>query len=71
MEEFRPYIRQYFVKSDIDGKPISRMFRSIVYQRAKGEAETVVGPENSCRLWKIVMMEPAGGGELFDRPQLR
>ena len=41
MEWLRPYIRQYLVESDTDGMPISRMFRSIVYQRAKGAQETV------------------------------
>jgi len=41
MEEIRPFIRQYFVESDTDGAPINRMFRSIVYQRAKGAIETV------------------------------
>lgn len=41
MEWLRPYIRQYLIESDTDGRPISRMFRSIVYQRAKGELETV------------------------------
>ncbi len=41
MEEIRPFIRQYFVESDTDGAPISRMFRSVVYQRAKGALETV------------------------------
>jgi glutamate synthase domain-containing protein 2 len=41
MEFLRPFVRQYFVESDTDGAPINRMFRSIVYQRAKGELETV------------------------------
>ncbi|WP_198942552.1 FMN-binding glutamate synthase family protein [Methyloprofundus sedimenti] len=41
MEAIRPYIRQYFIESDIDGSPINRMFRSIVYQRAKNARETV------------------------------
>ncbi len=41
MEEIRPFIRQYFVESDTDGAPLNRMFRSIVYQRAKGALETV------------------------------
>ena len=41
MEGLRPYIRQYFIESDTDGTPISRMFRNIVYQRAKGELESV------------------------------
>ncbi len=41
MEALRPFVRQYFVESDTDGTPINRMFRSIVYQRAKGELESV------------------------------
>jgi glutamate synthase domain-containing protein 2 len=41
MEWLRPYIRQYLIESDTDGAPINRMFRSIVYQRAKGALETV------------------------------
>ncbi len=41
MEFLRPFVRQYFVESDTDGAPVNRMFRSIVYQRAKGELETV------------------------------
>ncbi|MCA1790774.1 MAG: FMN-binding glutamate synthase family protein, partial [Thioalkalivibrio sp.] len=41
MEALRPFMRQYFVESDTDGAPINRMFRSIVYQRAKGELESV------------------------------
>jgi hypothetical protein len=35
METLRPYIRQYFVESDTDGVPVNRMFRNVVYQRAK------------------------------------
>jgi glutamate synthase domain-containing protein 2 len=41
MEWLRPFIRQYLIESDTDGAPINRMFRSIVYQRAKGARETV------------------------------
>lgn len=36
----RPEIQQYFIESNIDAFPIEREFRSIVYQRAKGELET-------------------------------
>jgi len=39
-ESFRVEIQQYFVESDIDGRPISREFRSLVYQRAKGVRDT-------------------------------
>ncbi len=41
MEALRPYVREYFVESDTDGTPVNRMFRSIVYQRAKGARDTV------------------------------
>ncbi len=39
-ESIRPEIQQYFVESDLDGRPISREFRSLVYQRAKGMRDT-------------------------------
>ena len=39
-EWMRPKLYQYFVESDTEGRPISRMFRSIVYQRAKQELDT-------------------------------
>lgn len=35
-ESIRPEINQYFVESDIDGRPFNRINRSIIYQRAKG-----------------------------------
>jgi len=37
-EYVRPEIRQYLVESDQDAAPFSRSQRSLVYQRAKGEA---------------------------------
>src|SRR5271155_5453288 len=40
MEVLRPKIYQYFVESDINGRPFSRYQRSVVYQRAKKELET-------------------------------
>lgn len=40
MEDLRPKIYQYFVESDIDGRPFDRNFRSIVYARAKKELDT-------------------------------
>ena len=39
-ESVRPEIQQYFVESDTSGTPIPREFRSLVYQRAKGERDT-------------------------------
>lgn len=41
MEALRPKIYQYFIESDMDGRPINRIFRSVVYQRSKGELDTV------------------------------
>jgi len=41
LEWMRPMIRQYFIEEDTDGLPVSRVFRSVVYQRAKGEIDTV------------------------------
>ncbi len=40
LELIRPEIQQYFVESNIDAFPIEREFRSLVYQRAKGQLET-------------------------------
>lgn len=40
MEELRPKIYQYFIESELNGRPINRMFRSVVYQRAKKELDT-------------------------------
>ncbi|MGB0496274.1 MAG: FMN-binding glutamate synthase family protein [Kangiellaceae bacterium] len=39
-ESIRPEIQQYFVESDINGTPVSREFRSLIYQRAKGARDT-------------------------------
>lgn len=40
MEFVRPFVRQYFIESDIDGAPVNRMFRSVIYQRAKCSLDT-------------------------------
>ena len=40
LESFRPEIQQYFIETDTNGMPISREFRTLVYQRAKGERDT-------------------------------
>lgn len=39
-ESIRPEIQQYFVESDTNGQPVSREFRALVYQRAKGQRDT-------------------------------
>ena len=40
LESIRPEIMQYFVEGDTEGRPINRILRSLVYQRAKGQNDT-------------------------------
>jgi glutamate synthase domain-containing protein 2 len=40
-EDLRPKIQQYFVESDTDGAPINRNDRSVIYQRAKKQIDTI------------------------------
>jgi glutamate synthase domain-containing protein 2 len=40
LEAIRPEIQQYFIESDIDGRPFSREIRAVIYQRAKGATDT-------------------------------
>jgi glutamate synthase domain-containing protein 2 len=40
LEKLRPEIMQYFVETDTEGTPINRMFRSLVYRRAKKVNDT-------------------------------
>jgi glutamate synthase domain-containing protein 2 len=40
-EDLRPKVYQYFVESDTNGKPFSRLNRSLIYQRAKKENDTI------------------------------
>lgn len=40
-ESIRPEIYQYFVESNTDGQPFNREARSVVYQRAKGQLDTL------------------------------
>jgi hypothetical protein len=41
LETIRPEIRQYLVEDDTEGKPMDRMRRSLVYQRAKNVDDTL------------------------------
>jgi len=40
LESVRPEIQQYFVEAELEGAPVSREFRSLIYQRAKGDRDT-------------------------------
>lgn len=39
-ESVRRELQQYFVESDLDGAPVNREFRSLIYQRAKKDNDT-------------------------------
>ncbi|MFA5619775.1 MAG: FMN-binding glutamate synthase family protein [Weeksellaceae bacterium] len=41
LEDLRPKMYQYFIESDIDGRPFHRVDRSVIYQRAKKELQTI------------------------------
>src|SRR4051812_41102489 len=41
LELIRPEIYQYFIESNSDGTPFDREKRSVVYQRAKGQLDTL------------------------------
>ncbi len=41
LEKIRPEIMQYFVETDTEGTPINRMFRTLIYRRAKKVTDTV------------------------------
>lgn len=40
LEGIRPEIMQYFVETDTEGRPINRIFRSLIYQRSKKVTDT-------------------------------
>lgn len=40
LEAIRPEIMQYFVETDTEGRPIDRLFRTMIYERAKKENDT-------------------------------
>nr|WP_019557271.1 FMN-binding glutamate synthase family protein [Thiomicrorhabdus arctica] len=39
-ESIRPEIQQYFVEDNLNGTPVNREFRSLIYERAKGARDT-------------------------------
>ena len=41
LEKIRPEIMQYFVETDTEGRPFNRLYRSIIYRRAKKVNDTV------------------------------
>ena len=41
MEEIRPEIQQYFIESNVDGRPFNREERALIYQRSKGAQDSL------------------------------
>lgn len=41
VEGLRPYVQQYLLESETEGRPIHRMFRGIVYKRAKDSLDSM------------------------------
>lgn len=41
LESIGPEMRQYFIETDLEGKPFNRLQRSLVYQRSKKEPDTM------------------------------
>lgn len=40
-EWLRPKIYQYFVESDYDGRPVNRIYREMIYNRAENKTDTI------------------------------
>ena len=40
LEKARPEIMQYFVETNTEGRPVNRIFRNLIYQRAKKVIDT-------------------------------
>lgn len=72
LEAIRPEIQQYFIESNIDGAPINRNKRSLVYQRSKRELESLpFGTQEDVykqgNEWVCHSMYPGKVADDFDR----
>ncbi len=75
MEEMRPKVYQYFVESDTDGRPINRIDRSTIYQRAKKETDTMpfgtqIEVYNEGYEWMCHSIAPKNFDELDHNPRV-
>lgn len=75
MEALRPKLYQYFVESDTDGRPINRIDRSTVYQRAKLETDTMpFGTQLNVYAegyeWMTHSIAPVGHDEVIHDPRV-
>jgi glutamate synthase domain-containing protein 2 len=75
-EDLRPKIQQYFVESDTDGAPINRNERSVIYQRAKKQIDTIpFGTQLNVYAegyeWMTHSINPADFHKLDHNPRIR
>src|SRR6187401_2038119 len=75
-EDLRPKIQQYFVESDTDGAPINRNERSVIYQRAKKQVDTIpFGTQLNVYAegyeWMTHSINPADHNKLDHNPRVR
>lgn len=75
MEDIRPKVYQYFVESDTDGRPINRIDRSTIYQRAKKETDTMpfgtqIDVYNEGYEWMCHSIAPKNFDELDHNPRV-
>jgi len=75
-EDLRPKIQQYFVESDTDGAPINRNERSVIYQRAKKQIDTIpFGTQLNVYAegyeWMTHSISPADFHKLDHNPKIR
>jgi glutamate synthase domain-containing protein 2 len=75
-EDLRPKIQQYFVESDTDGAPINRNERSVIYQRAKKQIDTIpFGTQLNVYAegyeWMTHSISPADFHKLDHNPRIR
>lgn len=72
LEAVRPEIQQYFVESETSGTPIPREFRSLVYQRAKGDRDsrpfgTIFDVDRAGYEWVNHSLQPKHATDLHPR----
>lgn len=72
LERIRPEIRQYFLESEVDGRPFNRSKRSVAYQRSKsaldkrpfGTVQDVYAGSYEWINHSLTPVEPEAGGAL-------
>lgn len=74
-EKIRPEIHQYFIESDTDGTPISRIERSVIYQRAKEQIDTTpFGTQHNVYAegyeWMPHSMTPINAHQMDQHPRI-